>query len=283
MNKQIDDGYRPTAYITVNKQRIRQYDTEVYLNDKTQFEIELFNPTPNKVFAKIEINGKSISASGIVVKPGQRIFLERFIDVDRKFLYEIYEVNADSETVQKAIAKNGLVKVSFYNEQININWDTSLTPYYYNSFTTYTTNSFDFDNVTLTSSPTTLDYMNDVKPQQYSSKGGLKQMKSFSGRKLSKKQETGTVEKGDKSNQSFSYSNDAFNCFVSWITEWQIKPMSQRPIRTKDLQAKCCKCGYKLKQGWKVCPNCGTVIQPLEDQLENMSKEDLIKMIKNNR
>jgi hypothetical protein len=75
--------------VTQNRNRLKTYDGggTIYLKDGQNFEIELFNPLDNRVLAKISINGKQISSSGIVLNPGQRIFLERFIDDDRKFMY----------------------------------------------------------------------------------------------------------------------------------------------------------------------------------------------------
>jgi hypothetical protein len=88
----------PEAYITRSKEknrgRLKIYnENSLYLQDSEEFQIELFNPTYNTVLAKIEINGKLISNSGLVIKPAQRIFLERFLDSDRKFLFETYEID----------------------------------------------------------------------------------------------------------------------------------------------------------------------------------------------
>jgi hypothetical protein len=57
----IDSGsVVPQSFITKSKQRLKQHIDTVYLNNGDEFEIELFNPTQNKVLAKIELNGKSI-------------------------------------------------------------------------------------------------------------------------------------------------------------------------------------------------------------------------------
>jgi len=77
---------------------------------------------PTKVFiAKISLNGNRISNSGVVLKPGQRVFLERYLDEDRKFLFETYEVS-DSKTNQRAIENNGLVIVEFFNKMLFTNY-----------------------------------------------------------------------------------------------------------------------------------------------------------------
>ena len=112
---------RPTAFITVNKGRRKIKDGKfVYLQSEQEFEIELFNPTSQTVLAKIKMNGKLISTSGIVLRPGERVFLDRFLDTPEKFKFDTYEVSGNNSSVQKAIAKNGLVQVDFYNEDTTI-------------------------------------------------------------------------------------------------------------------------------------------------------------------
>ena len=72
-------GSRPEAFITKGKQRLKQNIDTVYLSNGDEFEVELYNPTQNKVLAKIEMNGNSIGA-GVILRPGERIFLERFLN-----------------------------------------------------------------------------------------------------------------------------------------------------------------------------------------------------------
>ena len=96
----------PQSFITKGKQRLKQHIDTVYLNNGDEFEIELYNPTQNKVLAKIELNGSSIG-SGIILRPGERVFLERYLNEAKKFLFETYNVNGDNEEVQRAIAENG--------------------------------------------------------------------------------------------------------------------------------------------------------------------------------
>jgi hypothetical protein len=88
----------PQSFITKSKQRLKQQIDTVYLNDGDEFEIELYNPTQNKVLAKIEMNGNSIG-NGIILRPGERVFLERYLDVAKKFLFETYVVNGNNDEV----------------------------------------------------------------------------------------------------------------------------------------------------------------------------------------
>jgi hypothetical protein len=95
-----------------------------YLQNGTQFQIELFNPTTEVVLAKIILNGKAISQGGLVLNPGQRVFLERYLDVAKKFLFDTYEV-ANTNEVKEAIENNGDFKVEFFRER---------QPVYHNPF-----------------------------------------------------------------------------------------------------------------------------------------------------
>lgn len=111
----------PTANLAINKSRIKIYNTSgnlptYYLQKGQEFAIELFNPTSDVVLAKVFLNNKAISQGGLVLNPGQRVFLERYLDVAKKFLFDTYEVSSSAE-VQKAIQDNGDFKVEFYKEK----------------------------------------------------------------------------------------------------------------------------------------------------------------------
>ena len=110
----------PTANIAVNKSRIKLYNKQgdlptYYLQKGQEFQIELFNPTTESVLAKITLNGNVISQGGLVLNPGQRVFLDRYLDVAKKFLFDTYEVS-NTEEVKEAIVNNGDFKVQFYRE-----------------------------------------------------------------------------------------------------------------------------------------------------------------------
>ena len=47
---------KPCAFITKEKQRLKQFGQNVYLSNGSEFELELFNPTSNTVLAKIKFN-----------------------------------------------------------------------------------------------------------------------------------------------------------------------------------------------------------------------------------
>jgi len=233
----------PSAFITVRKQRQKQNGKNVYLHDRTEFEIELHNPTNDSILAKISLNGNRISNSGVVLKPGERVFLERYFDEDRKFLFETYEVS-DNKTNQRAIENNGLVIVEFFNKMLFTNYGHLGGYTYLNNQLLYGSGSGIVNGNPTIFNTTGLGNSNII--------GNT----STSDAKI----ETGRVEKGDKSDQEFGTSYEIFNTNVSWVKEWKILPFSAKDITTKDLVKRCGGCGTKVKDNYKFCPQCGNQV-----------------------
>ena len=261
--QQTDD--KPCAYITKNKQRIKQFGQNVYLKDGSEFEIELYNPSRKTVLSKIKINGEFINGGGIILRPGERVFLERYIDVPHKFKFETYTVDATNETMN-AIANNGDVEILFYEEQeiftLGLNPSITYGSYNYGDYKTpignnfYTTNGVDFatgsSNIHLTS--TSLSFSNNATPR--SSK--YEKREKPERRLKSKSVETGRVEQGSSSDQSFKTVSKNFNSWTVSTSVWKLLPESQRPVEKRDLIEKCPKCSTKVKKSsWKFCPECG--------------------------
>ena len=106
---------KPNAWIVSPKDKGRKSikKGKVFLNDGDEFEIELFNPLTECVLADIKLNGQSISKTGLVIKPGQRFYLDCFVDDKKKFIFNTYEIETNLETIQ-ATKNNGLLEVFFY-------------------------------------------------------------------------------------------------------------------------------------------------------------------------
>lgn len=272
----------PAAFITVGKQRLKQNGSVVYLKDGDEFEVEIFNPQQNSVLAKLKINGNYIGGGGVVLKPGQRVFLERYLDEARKFKFETYEVNAKSKEVQEAIKNNGVVEVEFYEENryggnITITnpgaliWTNGTNPYTIPGVTT-TPNPYTIygvtNNITHTISKNwTHDnyfagdsnayYNTSVNLNQvdYNTSGNLK--KSLSTDRF---KETGRVEKGGDSKQEFTSVNMDFNSYPSSYSTWRLMPMSEKPVEASEVNVLYCgNCGVRRKKdNHKFCPHCGT-------------------------
>jgi hypothetical protein len=236
---------KPTAHITKKKSRLKVYNGHVvFLNDKDNFEFEIHNPTQKSILCKIKLNGEYISTSGIVIKPGQRVFLERFLDTNNKFEFSTYEVK-DTSANRTAIDLNGDVRIEFYNEQTyqpNYGISTLRLGNYVNTFTglpyygnpTFTTSNSN-GNITFTSSNSigaNTSYLNNTI-------------------------ETGRIEKGDKSKQQFTNSYQNFEYNVSHQISLKILPLDNKNKTTDDIKHYCTECGSKAKKSHKFCPSCG--------------------------
>ena len=243
-------GYTsPTANIAVNRNRLKSYGEKIYLKSGTHFEIELFNPKTTKVLAMISIDGVAISSAGIVIKPGQRVFLERWIDEPKKFLFETYEIE-DSKESKKAVSENGKVKVEFYDQAIPNSF--AITP----ATWTYTTNY-----------PSQPVYGGTTQNQIYfeifgGSNDVIGQNSSITNSSVNLTSlETGRAEKGADSDQGFTNDNSSYNSWTSNTVHLQILPESQKPVEVAEIRNYCTNCGTRHKKSsWKFCPNCGTPI-----------------------
>ena len=251
----------PQSFITKSKQRLKQHIDTVYLKNGDEFEIELFNPTQNKVLAKIEMNGNSIG-NGIILRPGERVFLERYLDEAKKFLFETYVVNGNNEEVQQAIANNGDVVVKFYNEILpiinnggTVTWTNTNYPFTYTTHNTLNGNSIP-TNGTFTTTGINTFYNTSLTSGTFSTSNTLLKKSATSPlRHL----ETGRVEKGSESEQTFTYDSTSFNSYAFATNWWKIKPQSTKPIMREDLVTYCTECGSKRKKDThKFCPHCGT-------------------------
>jgi hypothetical protein len=70
--------------------------------------------------------------------------------------------------------------------------------------------------------------------------------------------ETGRVEKGGSSDQSFKTVDKTFNLFTCSTSIWKILPVSQQVFEKQDLKVYCTNCGKKRKKDSdKFCSSCG--------------------------
>ena len=268
----------PLAKIAVNKSLLKEYSNSeysrvVYMKDNSEFQIQIFNPYDYTIGADISINGKRMS-NRIIIKPGQRIWLERYLDEARKFLFSTYEVENSYEAKQ-AIRNNGLISISFYKEKpyqepiliynstpepnrwynyklySNENNDyTALNAYHIDSgvnFCAETTRGLAKSSVTSATTSAT-----------YTSTLGIDNIKSSNAKVRSKSIETGRIEKGSHSNQEFENVFIDFEYCSFALETIQILPESQKPYTDKDLKkVYCVNCGRKLNTKYKFCPYCG--------------------------
>ena len=266
---------KPCAYITKGRQRIKQFGQNVYLKNGSEFEIELYNPSRQTVLSKIKINGELINGGGIILRPGERVFLERYIDVPNKFKFETYTVDTTNETMN-AIANNGDVEILFYEEQEIVTLGLNNPTITYRSYNNdnyntpignnfYTTNGIDFSNTNNSSiSLTSMSLSNNTTPRSLK----YEKREQPERRLKSKSIETGRVEKGSSSDQSFTTVSKNFNSWTVSTSVWKILPESQKPIEKRDLIEKCPKCSTKVKKSsWKFCPECGSELKRTKTEI----------------
>lgn len=220
---------KPGAWVVNSSDRGRKSikNDKVYLNDKEEFKIELYNPLQKCVLADIKLNGSSISTSGLVLNPGQRYYLDCFIEDKKKFIFSTYDVDNNDET-SEAIAKNGLLEVYFYEETVyNINnWGNM--PIYYNQGTNYNNTFIGSCNTTNTGNVS----FNSVNTS--STLSDISNLTLDSVR--SKSIETGRVGKGETSKQKFEAVDMKFQSNVISSVIIHLLPESRKPIEVRDIK-----------------------------------------------
>jgi hypothetical protein len=262
MAKQIaTSNAKPGAWIVSPKDRGRKQikSGKVFLKDEDEFEIELFNPLTVSVLADIKLNGQSISKTGLVIKPGQRVYLDCFIDDRKKFKFSTYEIENSGEALD-ATQNNGVLEVFFYKEDVITldNWQRKFdrvivekyypyNPYpWYNPYkvycgsgtityggTTVTTNSNNgliggTTNVYNSSSNINCSYTSQVDLPNLNVAGSIS----------TNSIETGRVEKGEKSKQKFTEVDMEFEKHYIASTIIQILPESRKPAEVKQMKTK---------------------------------------------
>jgi len=275
MNKTINEQL---AKIAVNKSLLKEYsnssnDRIVYMNDGTEFQIQIFNPYSYTIGISFSFNEKNGSYSSwgeqlLVVKPGQRVWLERYLNDEAKLLFSTYEVG-NSKAVKEAIKDNGTLTIKFYKEKEKIKYQPVTTIWYDNrNYIDYCdtiqgTSAINYcdasvDSIKLCNCNTGNATTNAV--YNSASTLGFDMAKSET-RAMGKSIETGRIDKGSHSSQKFNSINIDFEYYPFSTEIIKILPTSQKPITSQDLQKIYCpNCGRKLNTKYKFCPYCGTKV-----------------------
>lgn len=283
------------AKLAKNKSLLKEYKTSfcdrtVYLNDGDEFQFQLFNPEREEIAVRISIESSQLSHD-IVLRPGERIWIERYTDTPKKFKFNTYYVNGKNKEVQDAIADNGNIRIQFFHKQKKVN-----TPIWVNTpsvtWTYLNTPAYDWRDYTTTCSNASTG---SVKTNLNSSANSISTL-SLSNENYSLKLdnqcittadccssvlysspnircaatnveettlglETGRVMEGSHSNQKFSDVNMDFEYFAFRTEEIKILPESRKPYNVNDLKkVYCTNCGRKLNTKYKYCPYCGEKI-----------------------
>jgi hypothetical protein len=255
MAKIANDTTKPGAWVVNSNDRGRKSikNGKVYLTDSEEFQIELFNPLTECVLADIKLNGQPISKTGLVLKPGQRFYLDCFIDDKKKFIFSTYEVEQTLESLS-AINNNGKLEVFFYKESVVSvrNWrdrfNTVIIERYYPSYPTYpywTTTPYygTGTNIGTVTTNTTLTTLTSNSSSSYTLNGNtMAQLNNSSSipiaGSLQNQIETGRVERGDKSNQKFTEVNMDFDKYHISSVVIELLPESRKPETASELSKK---------------------------------------------
>lgn len=264
----------PLAKIAVNKSLLKEYSNSeyarvVYMKNNSEFQIQIFNPYDYTIGADISINGKQMS-NRIIIKPGQRIWLERYIDEPRKFLFSTYEVENTGEA-RHAIRNNGLINISFYKEKPYVEpihiYNSEPNWYNYGSklfnclddstnFCSSATKGLGDVATTATAATYSIDSIQGSNTRCMAKKSS--DLELSGARNINATIETGRIEKGSHSNQEFENVFIDFEYCSFALETIQILPESQKPYTDKDLKkVYCVNCGRKLNTKYKFCPYCG--------------------------
>jgi len=269
------------THIAVNKNRIKEYNDRVYLKNNSNFQIELFNGKSDTFGVLIELNGSPISNKKLVIQPGERVFLDRYIDDQRKFLFKTYDVDGNSNEVKRAIRKNGTVKVKFYKEiSLNQQWNGTIagrrfagvtnqswyintnTPSHQSSTADYLTyNINDSYNISTTAN-TVLNTVystttNNTSDAMLYNSGQITRRVNLS-KNENKGVKTGRIGKGTSSGQQLHDVDMEFDSFHTYESILQILPEENRSTYiSSEIRNYCNDCGRKLKGSWKFCATCG--------------------------
>jgi len=283
MAKTIASSSKPGAWIVTPNDKGRKsikmflslhpQTGKVFLNDGDEFEIELFNPLTVSVLADIKLNGQSISKTGLVLKPGQRVYLDCFIDDKKKFIFKTYEIDGSQESID-ATQNNGLLEVFFYKEDVITldNWKSRFDrviverwyPVYYPSYPYYrpsiwygtssptyggcvTTNGLSgittTNGLSGTITTSTALYSSNTVNSSYTTGVDLSNLNIvgslFSNSiPINSSLETGRIEKGENSSQKFTEVDMEFEKHYINSVIIQMLPESRKPIESKDIKNK---------------------------------------------
>lgn len=260
--------------IAMNKSLLKEFNKDnervVYLEDGDEFQIQIFNDQNTEIGAKIYVNNELIGNSYLVIKPGERVWLDRYLDKARKFKFSTYEVNGNNEAVKKAIAKNGMVKVELFKKKETFNW----APVFKTYPQVYEPNVYYYEQPLYSSATSatkmplgaSVNYCSSIASSGVHTIGSastctqndLEKTRGISAKLNSNKIETGRIQEGGHSNQEFDYVSMEFECWAFDTEQIHIMPKSTKPVYAEELQKTYCyNCGRKLKSKFNFCPFCG--------------------------
>ena len=250
----------------------------VYLDDNAEFIISMFNPNEKKIGVKLSLNG-IVQGNILILRPGERIWLDRFVDDNKKFKFSTYAVDRSTEAMD-AIRRNGEISAEFYSEE-----EIQLIPKYvyryypeyvpvhvpliqpnpwiYPSPWVYPYSPYRHTNVMYSSSIGSDSIPSGVNTiaSGYCSyaAGTLASDASTTGAiQFDKKIETGMIEKGEQSSQTFKDMQVELKKHSFCSKTLYIMPTSSMPMYSDTNRTYCTGCRRRQRRGEVYCSKCGT-------------------------
>ena len=285
----------PSCVILHNRNELKLYNGNiVYLNDGDNFELRFFNPLQQKIGVEIMFNGLKKGDAYLVLNPGQDVILDRFLDEQRKMLFETYVIDGNNSDAVKAAERNGVINFNFYKERGYMPHHYS---HYYSGSGTYGMSGISgasgtsgtggighYKNVKSTKSSNSNSRMygrfgmHDPNAkwapivEDESSRGVFTQSLNSlheeyfdmdesvsAAAPLSAPVETGRIEMGDVSDQQLKNVNVNFDTMPFYSVTYKMLPFSSKATEIQEVRMYCGDCGYRVrKQSYKFCPKCGS-------------------------
>lgn len=217
-----------TKILNLNGNEFKIYSNNtMFMDNEQEFSFRFHNFSTYVNLILIKLNNKYISKSGIIIKPGESIILERFIDTKSKFIFSQYTVDSNDFT-KEAIQYNGNIEIEWYSEYI---------PVIYHSYYPTYGNPLYYTNTSTSSDKIICDTTSNIS-------------------QMSNKMITGRIESGNDSNQKLTeVSGYKFNSFYFQLDNFKILPKTAQI----NIRVYCSSCGTrKRKLNWTHCPKCGT-------------------------
>lgn len=255
----------PSAIITVAGSEKKIYQNgQIFLNNGENFEIRFFNPLQTKIGVEILFDGIKKNDGYLVLKPGEDVILDRFLDDKKKMLYETYTIDANNSAAVNAAKMNGLIEFKFYKEYLgtfnnyktrgngmckcssnNCNSRTYTSPAIFSHEVDYSdeiNESIYGSSLSATMDNLTLDMNTPIGCYNSSTKNLV---------------ETGRIEKGSESEQEMKIVDMQFESHAFHTIKYQLKPTSQLNIDVSEIRNYCPNCGYRIRKStWNFCPKC---------------------------
>lgn len=276
--------------VLVNNDRQKKHpkasdaNPNIYLKDGEEFELEFISQYKKQIGITISINGKLLSDRRLLIDPGERIILDRFIENNKRLKFSTYDLGVEddeyteqSKTVYEE-SDMGQIEVNVYKTS---NIQPINEPYIYNSFTNGNGNIM-YTNMTSTGDPnvigsyvrTPLDpnyksfFSSEISfdfkldNNTYSIENDIKESKMKKKQRfdsiIEKTVEGGKITEGSVSGQKFVNTEVILDTLSTETVRIRLKPLSTKPITKKDLVCYCTNCGKKAKQQHNFCSSCGT-------------------------